>query len=975
MVTALRYRPILVVAIVSLLWTIAGGQSRVKEVAPGRTSLRWERPAYRNYALSNFTNYPNHAFPHHDAPHTFYGPLGTELITGYDLFFWTESRGAEQEYGSSIFKPNEQFALVWNKVYDATVVGRDGYGNWGYSMIVGDNLIARLSPLTLSMTDFNGFRLDVSVPRFNLTGMASRIERPHVYQRSPADWTRGPEQIAFDSTLLMGGRLEADLGTARLGLNAANSHVYDSNKSANSLKGILRPQHPLMDWVIVRFSDDSPEDGTGGALVHSAVLYVNGEPRPDLPPAVVRHNAGASPQVGTRSSATGRFRAVNYTLFRGHRRFYRGRDEIPLFADYLYRLDHEAGLDVSDATKLESLLSSFQLESPHETLAADGEEQLVFLFDLRDESPVESVEVEALVANDYRVDVSLLTTINTRSRNYHGRYRSTFYRTLARARGNNRDGTNLRRLRLPVGEDTGIFTYSADATLSLPGLDLAGEYARSVRYSRYPAHVDHAPAFDLGPRFSQKGSAYYANANRWFERGRLGAELFSINPRFATTYRTYLNAPPAHGTLEGMFNETVYWDLVEDNDDGDRFPDRRVGNLEGFAPDAQAFDLDGVFLAQDEDNDGFPEINRDGDLVPDYDEPFLMFDVEPNRFVYGLDRNNNDEPDKREDDGQVDYPYDPDQRGYHLFAQIDLLRQLSVAVGNYRVREVAGSGRTRSTYLLMTLDLNSRTEQRRLFFENNLRRVQDDIADEFLVMDESSSRGAVFHSDGLESHNNPNFALIDKPPITASTFVTDNVAYKDSYVNESYLDTRVRPWSTLSLRQQLRVRINWQQGGELYNGIFQRQRRLDFWTSISRVEYVKRIGAVTFTAQYKLMLLRLVDQERNTRLQSELRSIPILRVDYPVLPRTTLRGGFQGSGPLPYRLRDETARRNSFEQRTAFVTLTNFSKYFGYELVTIAGISRDRRDFDTRFQDFRDFDALSFFVRTLIGFTDFGRPI
>ena len=111
----------------------------------------------------------------------------------------------------------------------------------GYNLIIGDNLIARLSPLTLSMTDFNGFRMDVALPHFNFTGIASRIERPHVYQLSQADWTRGQEQIAFDSTMLLGSRLEADLGVARLGLNAANSHVYHSNEPGNSLKGCCAP--------------------------------------------------------------------------------------------------------------------------------------------------------------------------------------------------------------------------------------------------------------------------------------------------------------------------------------------------------------------------------------------------------------------------------------------------------------------------------------------------------------------------------------------------------------------------------------------------------------------------------------------------------------------------------------------------------------------------------------------------------------
>ena len=128
-----------------------------------------------------------------------------------------------------------------------------------------------------------------------------------------------------------------------------------------------------------------------------------------------------------------------------------------------------------------------------------------------------------------------------------------------------------------------------------------------------------------------------------------------------------------------MTNQTVYWDLVEDNDDGDRFPDRRLGNMPGFSNDSRGEDIDGVALAQDEDNDGFPETNRDGDGIPDYEEPFLMYDVEPNEYVYDLDRNNNNEPDRREDDAETEYPYDYDQRGYHLFGQWDLSRGIYTA--------------------------------------------------------------------------------------------------------------------------------------------------------------------------------------------------------------------------------------------------------------------------------------------------------
>ena len=72
---------------------------------------------------------------------------------------------------------------------------------------------------------------------------------------------------------------------------------------------------------------------------------------------------------------------------------------------------------------------------------------------------------------------------------------------------------------------------------------------------------------------------------------------------------------------------------------------------------------------------------------------------------------------------------------------------------------------------------------------------------------------------------------------------------------------------------------------------------------------------------------------------------------------------------------DKTADRNSFEQRTAFITLQTTSKYFGYELITVMGIRKDKLEFDTPLGDGRDLDIMSFFVRGLIGFTDFGRPI
>ena len=100
--------------------------------------------------------------------------------------------------------------------------------------------------------------------------------------------------------------------------------------------------------------------------------------------------------------------------------------------------------------------------------------------------------------------------------------------------------------------------------------------------------------------------------------------------------------------------------------------------------------------------------------------------------------------------------------------------------------------------------------------------------------------------------------------------------------------------------------------------------------------------------------------------------VPIVQMTYPLLPRTLLQAGMQGWGPLPYRFEDQVQNGNSFARRTAFVNLTNRSRYFGYDLYTIVGVERDRRQFDVEFQRYKNFDTWRFIVRSLVGFTEYG---
>ena len=172
----------------------------------------------------------------------------------------------------------------------------------------------------------------------------------------------------------------------------------------------------------MRFSDDSPGDGSGGALVQEVRLLIDGRPRPDITPAVIRHPARTGTQVG-RHLSTGFQPTFDYNEFIRAPSYYRDL-EIPLYADLLYRLSHEDSdflfrLQNEDTrwrdknpdfieknTHLEGLLSTFVLESPEDILSADGEEVLVFIYDLSAEPDIESVQIEAVVGNDYRVEMA-----------------------------------------------------------------------------------------------------------------------------------------------------------------------------------------------------------------------------------------------------------------------------------------------------------------------------------------------------------------------------------------------------------------------------------------------------------------------------------------------------------------------------------------------------------------------------------------
>ena len=159
---------------------------------------------------------------------------------------------------------------------------------------------------------------------------------------------------------------------------------------------------------------------------------------------------------------------------------------------------------------------------------------------------------------------------------------------------------------------------------------------------------------------------------------------------------------------------------------------------------------------------------------------------------------------------------------------------------------------------------------------------------------------------------------------------------------------------------------------------------MDLWTWVSKIENTWNVRGLRIMPQYKYLLLRFEDQDADRKpgggyssrlLRYETRSIPIVRLELPIMNRTKLQAGLQGFGPLTYRVKDNVRKSRSYEERNAFLNLINRSRYFGYDLYTVVGLAKNRRDYDDPARVVDSFDTMTFFIRTLVGFTEYGRPL
>ena len=225
-----------------------------------------------------------------------------------------------------------------------------------------------------------------------------------------------------------------------------------------------------------------------------------------------------------------------------------------------------------------------------------------------------------------------------------------------------------------------------------------------------------------GDGTDESGDGVMGRETAWFFQlksrfGKLYLEgvYYHIDPGYTTTYLNFgsnsdrdqpysLPRTPESQSEQDPWDETNYA-LIEDDDDDDDWPDD--------------IDFDGVLPRADD---------RDQNGVLDFQEDFLIFDADPPVFTDLVDLNNNGTIDSLEDDFEPQYEYGVDREGYHVFAEYDLLDNLSLKVGWLNESEISSRRKNDSKYLHVTYQRDI-PDFGTILFQNRFVRVQDDIPD------------------------------------------------------------------------------------------------------------------------------------------------------------------------------------------------------------------------------------------------------
>ena len=634
---------------------------------------RWQWD-YTNYAKDKYRRYPT---PQQEGDY-FYDLYGRYLTKGWLVYDWRQRQPTNSQ-GSGVLKPSGRYDRWFNNL----LVSADRKGQHHLAVTIGDKINTTLTPMTLRKTRFNGVQFDYAADRLQATALMSRISLP-VHQIAPG--VRVPI-VTENFTNLLGLRSVWNVHDAvQLGATFVNAHNdrSQSDRGGNPFKGKLTSGQleDRINWIIVRISDDSPEDGTGGPTVFSRDIEIYTKIG-DRDTVIVGSEIGFLPQV-------------------------------------------EGGLTRNGFPVAEGVGSEGEITYRYNFSSLDPE--VVALEDIIQDADlvnnITGVKFRFLLNNDYRVDV----TSDVQTDNEPLGAQSQFL-NVARAPANVKDNSNQRWVVFDYGLPTAtqIFGFSLEVT-DWAGFQIYGEFNINHQFRQYPNITRKTHRSSSGILGNRAATGWMLNIARDFHPYFVFGEAFGMDAEYnSTAFLADQGGRTDYSSDEEARSEYIY-DLVDDNDDNDIRLDQRR-DKEGLADEA-------VFPGLDENNDFISDFNQNNtsvrpNLIPDYEEQFLRHYVDRPEFVFALDLNNNGWGERFENDDEPDYPYKRDRLGYNVYGGAWLTPELKWMAGQERVRRLSTGEKNLTRYALLAYERDFPRAGNAAFY-NMFKLVQDDIADDLV---------------------------------------------------------------------------------------------------------------------------------------------------------------------------------------------------------------------------------------------------
>ena len=886
---------------------------------------------YTNYAREPFLRYVSRS----QEGFYFYDPYGDLITRGWLIYDWRQTQPLTSA-SNQLTKRGEY--LSW---FNRLIISSDISGDYSYSIVVGDELFTTLTPLTFRKTGFNGVVTSLTSQRLRATGLFSRISSPIIDISSDF-----PTRQLENATNLSALRFEADVSDhLTLGTTFVNSH---SNNGAlesfqeSPFTGLLTSGQldRRLELLVVRLSDDSPEDDEGGAVLFSDDL--------EITTTLMREVAAGDSVILVPRDTVITGSSIGYRPLREGGKV---RDGF-LTADGSERITLKYPLAVEDGDDETGTLRLLLQQSLGLSLA-EAEDAV---------TAIKKVRFRFILANDYRVEVASDRQTNPVDQPQ--------FLPVARAAGNIKNRLNQQEVAFDYGLPTASQLYGFTAEMrDWYGFDFYGEFNVSTRYRKYPTTTLKKHEAIAGIVGDQHDVAYMVNLARNIGPWRFFFEGFGMDDGYSTNVRPVDGRGLVDYSPEAIIQS---YDFVDDNDDNDRHPDQLRRFQGSLIPiPGQTFRIrpngvadPAVFPGYDENGDFISDFNQNSNgerqnFFPDYDEPFLRYEVDRPEFLFGIDLNNNGWVDRFENDDEPDYPYKKDHWGYNFYTSVQVNPEIRLTAGRLRQAMHQAARDNDTFYGIFTLTKSHPVLGRWRLFDM-VRKAEDNIEDHLVQWIVPRAEFGQFSE--TTGSNVP---------------VPDLLAAENTWVNTLYSDWEYdshRGWST---RHRFKMDVWKQQEAEVILARDEEGRVLlddegapvmafdplgpegrngressSFVGLIDKAAYAFSWKSIAISPRIKSEFMRRVPFSRSAPQERSYDVLYIVLANFPILHRSYVQLGVEGR--YFYDLEGDEGQLAAGEQTGDFrgtvlaCQLTSTRAYSGYELTTQMGVRFDRRSLEVK---------------------------